>query len=197
MVKNGFKSVFAITQSPVIHSGEYHFCIKDFVVPTVLTERQGEYGTIIELPFDHKIRLREEVFQLVGKKLKDIGLKTLLFLKNIKEMRWQTPDGSGHYYKTAEEISRIHPVKKVSVIAEMNDEEKFEEYIVISEDINIDNNPRSIEVAYKYQEDSDGKIILPESDSCLVVYFPTEKVTFLKFLIQGPYKKLPIERISL
>jgi HSP90 family molecular chaperone len=31
----GFKSVFAITQSPVIHSGTYHFEITNFVVPSL------------------------------------------------------------------------------------------------------------------------------------------------------------------
>ena len=31
----GFKSVFAVTNTPQIHSGEYHFEIQDFIVPEV------------------------------------------------------------------------------------------------------------------------------------------------------------------
>ena len=33
----GFKSVFNITDRPEIHSGEYHFAIESFIVPSILS----------------------------------------------------------------------------------------------------------------------------------------------------------------
>ena len=47
-------------------------------------------------------------------------------------------------------------------------------------------------MAYKIGKDSNSKkIIVQDPDSKLVVFFPTEKVTFLNFVIQGPYKTTP------
>jgi len=50
-----------------------------------------------------------------------------------------------------------------------------------------------VEVAYALVEDAKSKkeLIKPISDSCLVVFFPTEKETHLGFLVQGPYQTTP------
>jgi len=62
----GFKSVFAITQTPIIHSGPYHIEIKDFVVPSKISSSEEVEHTKITLPFNHELRSEEEVFVLVG-----------------------------------------------------------------------------------------------------------------------------------
>lgn len=59
----GFKSVFAITTTPIIHSGEFHFKIDDFVVPSIV-ENNGIKETLIVLPFNHPSRIEEEVLNL-------------------------------------------------------------------------------------------------------------------------------------
>jgi hypothetical protein len=80
----------------------------------------------------------------------------------------------------------------VSIIAAKGSEEYFEEYIVIEKAIRIEEEDLKVEVAYRIGKDNSNKeIITPEADSKLVVYFPTERVTFLNFLIQGPYKTTP------
>ena len=77
-------------------------------------------------------------------------------------------------------------------------EKDTEEYIVIERPITIENRELKVEVAYRLGKDKDGKqIIIPEPDSKLVVFFPTEKVTFLDFVIQGPYKTTQTVRIFL
>ena len=80
----GFKSVFAITETPYIFSGEYKIKIEDFVVPAVVSDNAQINGTLIRFPFNHKLHSREECFLLITKKLENIGLRTLLFLKNIE-----------------------------------------------------------------------------------------------------------------
>jgi hypothetical protein len=177
----GFKSVFAITETPYIFSGDYKIKIEDFVVPVEVTDEQVQ-GTLIRLPFNHKLRSTDEVFDLVRKKLENIGLKTLLFLKNIAEIKWLSPYGEGHYVK---EIKKLSDAKRVTIISEKD----TEEYIVIDKPIKIEDKELKVEAAYKLSKDKDGKeVVSRDPDSRLVVFFPTEKVTFLNFTIQGPYK---------
>lgn len=49
----------------------------------------GKLNTKITLPFNHPNRKPIEVFELIENKLQDIGLKTLLFLTNIKEIKME------------------------------------------------------------------------------------------------------------
>ena len=181
----GFKSVFAVTETPYISSGKYNIKIEDFVIPVEMTTDDREKGTLIRLPFNHNLRAKEDVCNLIYKKLENIGLKTLLFLRNVEEIKWSSRQGKGHYIK---ETKDLEGAKKVTAISEKDSEE----YIVIEKPIKIDDKTLKVEVAYKLGKDKPGKeIVMPESDSKLVVYFPTEKVTFLNFLVQGPYKTTP------
>jgi len=187
----GFKSVFAITKTPIIHSGPYHFKIEDFVIPSII-ESNGIEETQIILPFNHPTRSSKEVYEIVGQKLESIGLKTLLFLKNIEEIKWQTPEKSGHYYKESKCFEKNDKIQKVSIISKIEDDEDFEEFLVIQKPVKIDSHILKVEIAYRIEKDDSGKdIILKEKDSKLIVFFPTEKVTYLNFLIQGPYKTTP------
>jgi hypothetical protein len=184
----GFKSVFAVTKTPFIFSGDYRIRIEDFVVPSIVGEREQPAGTLIRLPFNHDLRPKEEVCDLLSRKLENIGLKTLLFLNSIEEVRWETPASSGHYLKSSSEYQELNRTKKVTIISS-ND---IEEYIVLERPIEVEGKPLSVAVAYKIgRDDNDKETIVQESDSRLVVFFPTEKVTFLHFLIQGPYKTTP------
>lgn len=52
----GFKAVFAYTQTPEIFSGEYHFRIRDLVVPELLQSSYfgaNGFKTKFVFPFDH------------------------------------------------------------------------------------------------------------------------------------------------
>lgn len=184
----GFKSVFAVTGTPYISSGKYNIKIEDFVVPIETTINDRAKGTLIRLPFNHKTRSSHDVFMLISQKLENLGFKTLLFLKNIEEIKWQMPSSSGHYLKSYESFQKISSTKKVTIISSS----AAEEFIVIERQIKIEDKELKVEVAYKLGKDSNRKeIIVKEPDSKLVVFFPTEKVTFLNFIIQGPYKTTP------
>ena len=182
----GFKSVFAITETPYISSGEYSIKIEDFVVPVIVDNEKKRSGTLIRLPFNHRKRSQEEIFKLTFKRLENLGLKTMLFLKNIEEIQWKTPYKSGHYLKEIKQINS--EVRRVTLISTNT----TEEYLVIEKPIKVEKPNLKVEIAYKLGKDKSGKeIIISELDSKLVVYFPTEKVTYLNFVIQGPYKTTP------
>ena len=183
----GFKSVFAITETPIIFSGEYKIKINDFVVPSIVADDRHISETLITLPFNHRKR-REKAFHIVSDKLRNLGLKTLLFLRNIKEIQWKTPSEGGHYLKSSEDIQIVSRAKKVTLIS-AND---TEEYIVVEKPIRIEDKELKVEAAYKLTKDSsDKEVVISEPDSKLVVFFPTEKNTYLNFIIQGPYRTTP------
>lgn len=186
----GFKSVFAITSTPFIFSDKYSIKIEKLVVPSevspVIDENRKVFGTLIRIPFNHSKITKTETFDLVFKKLENLELKTLLFLKNIEEIEWVTPSSKGCYFKSSRSLNSN--TKKV----QLKSSKDIEEYLVIERPIKIENQDLLVEVAFKLGKDGNGKeIIIPEKDSKLVVFFPTEKVTFLNFVIQGPYKTTP------
>ncbi|OGW06439.1 MAG: hypothetical protein A3I04_00600 [Nitrospinae bacterium RIFCSPLOWO2_02_FULL_39_110] len=184
----GFKSVFAITETPHIFSGEFKIKIEDFVIPSVINSSNSISETLIRLPFNHQTRSSQEVFALIANKLEKLGFKTLLFLKNIKEIKWQTSSARGHYLKSSDSLQNIRNAKKETIISSSS----TKEYIVIEKPIRIEGKDLKVEAAYKLGKDeSDKEIIIPEPDSKLIVFFSTEKVTFLNFIIQGPYKTTP------
>lgn len=184
----GFKSVFAVTENPYIFSGEYKIKIEDFVIPSVVSDSEQVEGTLIRLPFNHNLRSPKEVFTLIAQKIENIGLRTFLFLRNIEEIKWQIPSSSGHYLKSSESFQKAPNTKRVIIISSS----VTEEYIVIGKLVKIDGAELRVEVAYKLGKEKNGKeVIVQEPDSKLVVFFPTDKVTFLNFVIQGPYKTTP------
>ena len=184
----GFKSVFAVTETPYIFSGEYRIKIEDFVVPSAVSNNEQVNETLIRLPFNHTSRSPKEVFTLISKKLENIGLKTLLFLKNIEEIKWQTPSSSGQCSKSSESFQGMPNARKVVLLSST----VTEEYIIIEKPIEIEGKNLKVEIAYKLSKDkSDKEIIIPEPDSKLVVFFQTGRVTYLNFVIQGPFKTTP------
>jgi len=187
----GFKSVFAITKAPIIHSGNYHIRVDEFVIPSIINEVSTD-KTIIILPFNHPTRSAENIFKIIDTKLNHINPITLLFLKNINKIKWQSPSKSGIYSKSVKTIPNIIHTKKISITSKVLQQMVSSNYLIIQKPIQIENNPHLVELAYRLSVDNDGnEKIIKEKNSKLNVFFPTSKVTFLNFLIQGPYKTIP------
>lgn len=188
----GFKSVYAFTSTPEIHSRDEHFIIERYIRPRNADRipKMADGETVFIFPFNHKDLSKERAFQLIEEKLKKIGSRVLLFLKNISEIEWEI-DGQdkGLYLKESKLCGRL--AKKVAVIGQPGNEDEEEEWLVFGRSIDIPNssNKSSIEVAFRLIEDEKTKkpIIRNIKSSPLVVYFPTKLETQLGFLVQGPY----------
>jgi len=191
----GFKSVYAYTDTPKVYSGNEAFCIENYVLPYAVDKVKIQNDeTLIIFPFNHGEIHPEQAFKEISSRLRDIKVRTLLFLNYIKEISWNI-DGqeSGNYIRdirTEECNRRVYVISKVD---EQNIED--EEWLIFERSLksNISNMSNlKVEVAFKIEKDKNGKeIIVPAKDSKLVVFFPTEKSTYLNFLIQGPYKTIP------
>lgn len=177
----GFKSVFAITKTPFIYSGNYHFKIIDFIVPEEIKPRNiKEQNTVIVLPFNHPDILPIVAYNQIVERLKKLEYESLLFLRNIKEIKWNTESNQGHY------LSKIKG-DKVSIICQIDEYNEKKDYLIFKTIIKIENVDLNIVIAYLLDDNT----IVPEDDAKLFVFFPTNERTGLKFLVHAPYKTTP------
>lgn len=182
----GFKSVFAITKSPLIESGGFCFRIRDFVVPELIVVPSFIKGTRITLPFDHSARSGEKVYAIVISRLRSLGLDTLLFLSNIKEIKWEVDGEYGWYLSEQTKIQQYENVVRMFLTSE----NASEEYLVFAKP--VEGTTRKMEVAFQVQRDDDKQArIVPASKSKLYAFFATNEETYLRFLVQGPYRTTP------
>jgi hypothetical protein len=85
----GFKSVYAYTRSPRIHSGEESFRIESYVRPEAVAPI-GEKATRFVFPFDLEKVLPAIAVAEIGAALTALPATTLLFLRNISTIRTPT-----------------------------------------------------------------------------------------------------------
>ena len=188
----GFKSVYAFTSTPEIHSVDEHFVIERYIRPRSVDKfpKMTEGETVFIFPFNHENLSAEHAFHLIEEKLKKIGSRILLFLKNISEIEWKIEgQDEGQYLKESKQHSRL--AQNVTVIGQHGDEDEEEEWLVFGCSVNIPNSSDEnlIEVAFMLIEDEKTKkpTIRKIESSPLAVYFPTKLETRLGFLVQGPY----------
>lgn len=178
----GFKSVFAVTTCPQIHSGEYHFKIVDFIVPLEIDPIESGKKTIITLPFNHSELSNKAAYQQICQRFKALEAESLLFLKNIREIQWNTEEDKGHYLADIKS-------ENAYILSQYNNEERPQEYLLFRKLVNIDSIQLTLAVTYLF--DSEIHKIVPLYDTRLFVFFPTNERTGLKFLVHVPYKTTP------
>lgn len=189
----GFKSVYAFTKRPEVHSGGEHFAIEGFVLPVEVPPRPISDGeTLFWIPFspDDSNAVAE-----IAAALTNLGPRRLLFLKAATEIAWATPDGAkGLFLKNPPQLDKIgHRIHLLGEV-EGKDDPTAEEWLIFSRAVQKPDGRSAghVEIAFQLDvSDSDSKSIQSVTDSKLVVFFPTEVSTGLGFLIQGPYRTTP------
>jgi len=193
----GFKSVYAYTKSPEIHSGDEHFKIENYVRPYAIPAKYAndQWATIFIFPFNNPNINVEHVFQKIENRFVNLNARTLLFLRNIKKVEYNIFSGNnGSYIK--EEVKTRNNARQITVIGQKNKENTEEEiWLVFEREIHSPkiNSRIRVETAFllKKDEKKDQQKITKIHNSPLIVFFPTEKETRLGFLIQGPYRTTP------
>ena len=185
----GFKSVYAITERPEIHSGPEDFAIEKYVLPeaTPYIEREPD-ETVFMLPLESD---EESPYDDVAEGLERLGAASILFLRQIEEVQWQLDDGRrGHYLR--ESGAEDEDVRRVTVIGQVFGENEVNtEWLVFSRQVTDDKGSPAGHVEIAFFIDPDTEKIQRVSDSPLVVFFPTAIETHLGFLMQGPYRTTP------
>ena len=185
----GFKSVYAITDSPEIHSGNEHFVVTDYVQPAAVSAvplADGE--TMIRLP----LRAGAGAVDIAGQFERLGDQRTLLFLRAINEIEWSTGGRSGSHRR--EEAVQAEGVRRVLLVSEADGNHREEEaWLVFSREVrHEDAHAGYVELAFRLTEDDDGdEAIGVIHDSRLAAFFPTDVATHLGMLVQGPYRTTP------
>ena len=188
----GFKSVYALSSRPEVHSGAESFAIENFVWPVAtdpVERRQDE--TVIRIPLQTSDEANKTE---IADGLRRLGTTSLLFLREITEIRWSvggTPVGL--YLRDAEQVGP--GVRLVTVVGEkQGTSEVNDEWLVFSRPVCTgDGQLRgNVELAWLTAKSEDGRrTVRAVKRSPLVVFFPTVVETGLGFLIQGPYRTTP------
>ena len=190
----GFKSVYAYTRTPEIHSESEHFVIKKYVQPHAIAEQHSELGTLFRFPFNHGDKTAESSHDEIASRLEDLGIRTLLFLKHIESVEYCIDgDSTGIYSRQSVEEYPGGFARKVSVLGQDDEENWLMFKKDISEKVPQEVANLSVEIAFLLSGAPSDQC--PEfrrlTDSSLVVFFPTEKETGLGFFVQGPYRTTP------
>lgn len=189
----GFKSVYVYTTAPEVHSGDENFRIDHYVRPRPIPPKNVEYPwtTLFVLVFNQEKITAETASQEIGKRLRELGTMTILFLRNIEtieyQIEYQSPKEQGVYNRRV--LDTQDAMRKISVYF---GNEKRENWIIFERKVLTPDNSNNVrvEIAYNLETNSaDGISQITRTDvSPLCVYFPTERDTRLGFLMQGPYR---------
>jgi len=188
----GFKSVYAFTERPEIHSGTEDFAIDNFVWPVAAPRLKRETDeTIILVPLKHA---DDTAHNEIAAGLERLSTSTLLFLRNIEEINWTVRGGrSGVYLR--EEKKADTSVRQVDVVGQERDKaDSGTRWLVFSRPVaHRGRNAGNVEIAFSVVQDASSrhKRIQRVDRSPLVVFFPTVLETNLGFLVQGPYRSTP------
>ena len=190
----GFKSVYAFTDTPEIHSGEEHFAIDSYVWPrSVATKPLASEETQIHIPFKGS---EESAKDEVLEGLQRIGPRTLLFLREIEEVSWSVDGGhSGHYLRSNEDVP-VGGARKVQIIGQNDASGDIEEeWLVFSREVFSEGTSVGhVETAFALTLDTtngQSQSVRRVTGFPLVAFFPTVLPTNLGFVLQGPYRTTP------
>lgn len=189
----GFKSVFALTATPIIISGEEHFEIfglyrlREHPYPDGFSRHQ----TRIVLPFNHEseqpdfveeLVSPEKAYEQISRCLTTLSMDTLLFTRNIREIRWEIGERTWHYLR---EDDRDDNARLTTIM----DEARVNRYLVFSKIPEWENQKhKAVEIAFAVDEQGH---LSPIDKDTLYVLFPTEEKTGLRFILNGPYRTNP------
>lgn len=188
----GFKSVYAVTESPRIQSGIYDFQIIDFVLPDRFTENNNFKDTTITLNFKNKKLRNTEIYQLIRSKFETFEYYNLLFLSNLNSITLKWNDAKFVFNKKEKSIAGNDLAFKTTLSV---NKEKHQYLVfkttVASKEFSKLKNKQNIAIAFK-QDVKDANLQIVKADtSNLFAFFETGYETFLNFLIQAPFTTTP------
>ena len=191
----GFKAVFAYTSTPEIRSGEYHFRIRDLVVPETeaLSPRTlDENRTHFLFPFNNPQKPDEKACAEIEKSLRQLDEGALLFLKNIRKIEYRLPDSkSGSLERVEKDGDRIEiSVRRPdNLTPDSFHYLRFEKMVEVWDEDEGKRKPCRIAVAFGMERGKKQKWkIKPLDKGQVCIYFPAEnEPSNLRFHLHAPF----------
>jgi hypothetical protein len=195
----GFKSVYAYTKTPRIHSGAEHFRIDHYVRPAAVdpaldAAADDDPETLFVFPFDHDTVPAATATAEISAALNRIEPATLLFLRNITRLRargLQVTDSVIERQTQPRHPSGRH-VTLTRGATQGNGPRRAEDWFAWERPLDgLGHAGQRVELAFRADTRYREPRLVAQYGSPLVVFFPTQKETFLGFLVQGPYRTTP------
>jgi len=182
----GFKSVFAVTDAPEIHSGQFNFCITDFIYPEII---EGKDITADETLFIFPFSKPNESHPLLKNRIRNIEPTSLLFLRNLREIKWidKSDSSSGNIIREDQEADD----NLIELLIESEDGASISKYFAFSHEFDYRDKEIGITIAFKLDSKDDSDKIVPVKRSQYNVFFPTKIDTHIGFLIHAPFRTTP------
>ena len=190
----GFKAVFAYTSTPEIVSGEYHFCIRDLVVPDtkdLCTRALDKNKTLFVFPFDNPKKSPENACAEIEKNLRQLDESTLLFLNKIKKIEYLLPNSTLGFLERRE-IDK----DRIEIVVQHPEDSKHASVVFLHFEKKVDVNyedgkPKNCRIAVafgiKINKEQECKI-KPLEPGQVCIYFRAEKETSnLQFHLHAPF----------
>jgi len=185
----GFKSVYAITKTPEIHSGDYHFSIKKFIIPEEISSFVKENGSRFVLRFNQENTPKQKAYELIKGELESFDPMVLLFLTNLNRIKWKTPHSTGEVRKEEKKFKKYDDISIVSLFLSIGEDVREIKFLILSKE-----KPRGtegskmdyIKIAFRMNEHFD--TVISSDVTNLFAFFPTKVHTGLSFLIQAPFE---------
>ena len=184
----GFRSVYAFTDHPEIHSGPWHFRIDDYEVlqETAASQPVQGFGTLIRLPF--RVSETRKTFQCVREGLQQLDGLSLLFLTHLSSLEVYIKDKLHHraeiqrqWLQKGMEIRRIHGTE--------GRVEPSEWLLLLDADQSVS---IATALAFRLNSSSDSSLCIIRSKlPWLFTYFPTRQESHLNFLVHAPFTTTP------
>lgn len=181
----GFKAVFAYTATPEIESGEFHFRIRDMVVPdtsNLFPASLGEGKTRFIFPFDNPKKPSENAQAEIKRNLQELNENALLFLSNIRRIDYCLPDSTKGYLELRKnenddhriEISIVRPGEPVHDSSHFL---RFEKVVSVKDEENDEIKECKIAVAFGVDKPKNQNWKIKPLIGQVNIYFPAAKET--------------------
>lgn len=171
----GFKSVYAFTRNPEIHSGDEHFRIEHYFRPhRAASKPPGDtWTTLFIFPFDISDRAPIICQREIAGRLRNLNTSTLLFLRHMREIEYTLPGQPGGTY--LREVTQRGVAKQVLVIGQNNGLEEDQTWLVFERPVSIPSGDGEVrvEVAFRLENSTENQTerVVKIDDSPLIVYF--------------------------
>jgi hypothetical protein len=189
----GFKSVYAYTESPEIHSADEHFRVEHFVRPHPVEAIDVADQTLIVLPFNRAEEVSaEQAAREINHGLGQLDATVLLFLRSIERISIRL--GDQHHTELSRTAQSHHSHRTVILTSSgSTGDAPTSRWIVFEREVAEPSTPGPlrVEAAFRLEHRDGVEHVARLERSPLIVFFATEKETRLGFLIQGPYQTTP------
>jgi hypothetical protein len=194
----GFKSVYAYTNSPSVASGEEQFTISNYVQPRSAAPLAGpaspaDQQTTFTFPFDRAEVPAQIAHDEISAALTGLSAEVLLFLRHINRIQVQvTPDRLSRITLERRSGAESAGRRAVVLVTERDGERSSADWLAWYRTLGEVGEPLlRVEVAFPVRARAGARDLVRLESSPLVVSFPTERETFLGFLVQGPFRTTP------